>query len=175
MKKFILSIPIIIFPYSVIAMLYCIFTGFLMETVFHNNNFYCILVLIVFGLISLFMTVSISIVSYVKKWSASEIAKINMIIKIAQIPAYITIFIVAVLCLFTIFTFGFTVALFLVDIFTIFLSGLIGIVAIRKNYTLGNLLSNEWIIHSILQFVFCADIISSIIIYRKSKSLKQAI
>jgi hypothetical protein len=168
-KKIILSIPIILFPYSVLAIMYCIFSGFLMETVFQNNVLYYIAVIMISGFISLLMSVSMTIVSYVEKWSASEMARINMVIKLAQIPAYVIIFVLGALFLLTIFTFGFTAVFIFVDIFSIFLSGLIGIVASRKNYTCGKLSTNEWIIHSILQFVFCADIISAIIIFRKSR------
>jgi hypothetical protein len=124
----------------------------------------------IFGLISLLMSVSIVVASYVKKWSAHAMALYNMVIKLAQIPAYVIIFILGVLLLLSIFTYGFTVFFMIIDLFTIFLSGLIGIVASRKNYTCGNLSTTEWIIHSILQFVFCADIVSAIIIYRRSKN-----
>lgn len=140
-----------------------------METVFNNNILYCIILIMILGLISLLASISICVLGYLKKWTPIEMAYINMIIKLAQIPAYIAIFVLGVIFLLTIFTFGFVIAFVIVDILTILISGLIGVTATMKNYTYGSLSKSECVIHSILQFVFCVDVVSAIIVYRKSK------
>ncbi|USF29781.1 hypothetical protein C820_001189 [Clostridium sp. MD294] len=73
--------------------------------------------------------------------------------------------------MFTIFTFGISFVLLALDCASIFLSGLIGLSAVKQNYTEGIFSIKELFLHSILQFIFCADVISAIILFRKSKSV----
>lgn len=39
MKKFVPTLSIVLFPYAVAFVLYCIFSGFLMENIFQNNAY----------------------------------------------------------------------------------------------------------------------------------------
>lgn len=169
MKKYILAILVIIFPYSIPLVVYFISSETLMDTVFHYNVFYCIIFILILGLIALIASISICVLGYLKKWTQNDMALINMIIKLAQIPAYIAIFILGFIFLLTIFTYGFVIAFIIFDILAILISGLIGVTATVKNYSHGNLTKIECIIYSISQFVFCIDIVSAIILYRKSK------
>lgn len=52
---------------------------------------------------------------------------------------------------------------------TIFMSGLIGLAGVIRTAIEKKLSTKEAIIHGVLQFIFCGDIISSIMIYRKLK------
>lgn len=93
-----------------------------------------------------------------------------MIIKIIQIPAYLFIFAIGFVCLITIFTVGISFVLLILDGVSIILSGLIGVFVVRRCYADGILTRTEMVIHSILQFVFCLDVVSAIIVFRKVKT-----
>jgi hypothetical protein len=140
-----------------------------MEKVFNNNAFYLVFVLFILYFISFVCSVIACITSIANKRKALEVLRINMIIKLIHIPAYIMIFVVGLFCMITIFTFGITIALIILDGLTIVLSGLIGLGGVTKSLKENKISKIAAAIHGILQFVFCADIISSVIIYLKVK------
>jgi cytochrome b561 len=108
----------------------------------------------------------------VKRRSAQEVAHINMIIKLLHIPAYIILFAMGLLGLITIFTAGISIVLMIMDCMTIFLTGLLGLGGIIRGLSENKLSKKESVIHAIFQFIFCVDIISSIIVYRRIRDVK---
>ena len=74
----------------------------------------------------------------------------------------------------TIFTFAISVILMDLDVMSIILSGLIGISAVKRSYDNEAISAGEMVLYSILQFVFCADVIVSIIVFHKSKKKSKA-
>ncbi len=165
MRKYSPFLLIILFPYFIVFALICIFTGFLMDTVFNNNAFSLVFILIILYVFSLFSALVVLIAGFKKK-NSLEVLRISMIIKILHIPAYLLIFVFGLLCTLTIFTIGITIVLMILDGMTITLSGLIGISGIIRGLRENKISLKKAVIHGILQFVYCADIISSIIIYR---------
>jgi len=99
-----------------------------------------------------------------------KILKINMIIKLIQIPAYIIIFIISLMSLITIFTMGISLLLIIFDCMAIFLTGLIGLSGIIRGFIDKKLTLSDTIVYSIFQFIFCLDILFSILAYKKIKS-----
>lgn len=143
-----------------------------METVFHNNAYPVLIALIVLYVTALVCSVAVFITSLVKKWNVQELLSINMVIKLIHIPAYLLIFFIGLACLITIFTFAISIVLMFLDGMTILLSGLIGLGGVIRSLRENKLSKRAAVIHGILQFVFCADIISSIIIYKTVKISK---
>lgn len=90
----------------------------------------------------------------------------NVVIKLIHIPAYVLLFIVGLLCLITIFTTPITIVLILLDGMTIFLTGLIGLGGVIRSSKENRISKSAMVIHGILQFIFCADVISVVVIYR---------
>lgn len=169
MKKFVPTVSIVLFPYAVAFVLYCIFSGFLMESIFQNNAYLCLLLLIIIWVIALICAVSICAVSLVRKWDFVELSRVNMLIKTIFIPAYLFIFVFGLACMLTIFTFGISIVLMVLDAMAIVLSGLIGVSAVKRSYDNKAISVKEMILYGILQFVFCVDVVVSIILFRKSK------
>ena len=161
MKKFILLLPTTIFPYSFFVSLYCFFKG--IGNLGESFSFLPWL----FAL-ALICNIVFSILSIWKKWDFRQVALCNMAVKLIQIPAYICIFILGVLCFSTLFTIGFAIIPFLSDCASILLTGLIGVVSIIRGYS-SNAISKKFsIVNGILQFVFCVDLISAIVIFAKA-------
>ena len=97
-------------------------------------------------------------------WSAKQLALAGMAVKLAQIPAYVIWFVLGV----SFFLFGLAAAAFIVDSAAILFSGLVGLAAVRRCRAEGHLTREAAVLHGILQFVFCADVVSAIWVYRKT-------
>ena len=166
-KSFLLLSLTILFPYLVIFAIICVFSGFLMESVFQNNAITLLQFLFVVYFAALISTVIFIVANLHKQQSALGMARINMVIKLIHIPAYLVIFIMGLLSFVTIFTMPFALFFFLFDCMTIFLTGLIGASGILKGFREEKVSKESANIHGILQFLFCIDVISAIIIHRK--------
>ena len=143
-----------------------------MDTIFHNNVYSLLLTLIILYIPALICAVTAFISSFIKKEKPLDMLRINMLIKLIHISAYLFIFFVGLACIITIFTIGITIILIIFDIMTIALNGLIGLGGIIRSFREGEISIETAVFHGILQFIFCADIISSIVIYRKVKRVK---
>lgn len=98
-------------------------------------------------------------------WTAKELALANMLIKLVQIPAYVIWFAVAVV----LFLFMGALIALVMDGMAIILSGLVGLAAVLRCRKEGQLAGEKALLHGILQFVFCADVVSAVLVYRESR------
>ena len=98
-----------------------------------------------------------------------RLAFANMLIKIIHMPAYIVIFVLGVLFFMTIFTFAFSIFFVLFDLAAIFMTGLIGLAANSVEHRKGETGKAFAVINSILQFVYCADVVSAIMVFTRSR------
>ena len=100
------------------------------------------------------------------KWEGRKLAFASMLIKLFHIQNYIVLFLGAML----LFALPMVpVMIWLLDVMTIFLSGLVGLAAVLRCRAEGRLTNKAAIVNGIFQFVFCADIISAIWVYRNTK------
>ena len=97
---------------------------FLWEHLFFNNIFIPLGFILLLG-ISLYLVNMLFVLSARHgKWNSQELCRTNMIVKLVQIPAYLFIFVVGLLCALMIFTIGISFVFVLLDIFTIGMTGL---------------------------------------------------
>ena len=170
MKKYIPCLPIILFPYLIGIILLCIFKGSII-----TNTFYSLIIaLIVLYIISFICAVAVFITGIAGKRKSSELLRMNMVIKLIHIPAYMLIFAFGLICSLTIFTVGITIVLVLLDGMTIALSGLIGLSGIVRGFRENRITKQRAVIHSILQFIYCVDVINSIILFKTIKKAEKA-
>lgn len=99
------------------------------------------------------------------KWEGRRLALASMLIKLFHMQNYLVLFLGALL-LFVIPMVP--VLIWVVDVMTIALSGLIGLAAVLRCRAEGRLTNKAAVVNGILQFVFCADVFSAIILYRKT-------
>lgn len=170
-KKCLLLIPVTIIPYVIILMGY-LFFGHpeIIENVFNGNvlfYFVTIFAMLVFSIIVTCITIGVSIYA---NWDCVSFARSVMIVKLIHIPAYIIIFLCGVAFSITIFLYAANILLVIFDCCFIAMTGGLAvssvILAIRqKKWKVSNVV---WPI--LLQFIFCVDVIASIIFYIKLKS-----
>ena len=179
-KLFLISVPILLVPYLALFTLATVFFStnlpffnYIMESVFDSNALYLIAALLLYCLLTGVLSIVLFFVSIYKNWDAISLAKTAIIMKLAQVPAYVLIFALGAVFVITIFTIPFSIGLFVIDCLSVFMTGLFVtssvIATIRNNtFTLKEVI---WVI--LLQFVFCADVISSVIFYIKLKRANQ--
>ena len=175
-KRIWLVLPMSLIPYAALFALAVIFFAstnsaakYIMESVFNSNALLLIAGVLIYIVIACILNCVCFFISIAKNWNALSVAKTVMIIKLMQIPAYILIFVLGVLFLITIFTLPFSVALFLLDILTLLMTGLleVGAVVLAVRQSRVGFKENLWIV--IFQFLFCIDVVASVIFYIKLK------
>ncbi len=169
MKKYLLLIPSLLFPYSLLFALYCIYSGFLMDTLFWNSPLLLLFYLFVLFAVSLSCNVTFLILSVSRKWNPKSISLANLLVRLLQIPAYSMIFVLGVLLFLSIFTYAVSIFFIFFDCVSIFLTGLIGAASIIRCIGTGKCTKSFAVVNGALQFVFCADVISAIIVLVKCR------
>lgn len=174
MKKYAPLLLITVVPYVLpvfLAMMFFSDTVFatIMEEVFHNIIFIPLGLIVLFYLLCLIGVAIFAAVALARRFESKGIVRIGLLIKCLQIPAYIAAFVLAVLCLFTIFTVAFSVLLWVIDCLSIFLTGMIVTVGMIRAQEEGLVTKREAVAGSLLSFVFCIDLVAAIVIDRKVK------
>lgn len=91
----------------------------------------------------------------------------QMIMRLVQIPGYILIFAVSILFLMFIFTFGFSIFFLIMDTASIMITGLFSLPVYSSLYRNGLIGRKQAICYSILSFIFCADVVVSVMCYKQ--------
>lgn len=142
--------------------------AFIWEHLFMNNIFVPLGMLILFGLIMYAVNISFLMRTWKGKWDAQELAHTNMIVKLIQIPAYIFIFVIGLLCTVMIFTIGISFVFMLLDALSIGMTGLFATAAFNGLKKEQKISGKMQVFCSLASFLFCADVIIAIVGYRRS-------
>ena len=186
-KKVWLTIPTVLLPYFALLTLATVFLStktpffkWVMESVFRGNAILLIAAFILYCLLAAVLNAVFLIDALCNKTDALFLAKCYMIVKLIQIPGYALVFVLGVLCAITIVTIPFSVALFFIDCFSLLLSGLGVASAVVRAIRQGIFKPKEILWALIAQFVFCIDVVASIVLCvhlknRKAVAQKQSL
>lgn len=167
-KKLFPPITPIIFPYILTLTLALVYLGFDLDFLFFIEIAPIIFVISVIEMIIKLYRCNKS------DCSSDQMLQANMKIKLLQIPAYIINFITGVLAFFTIVAMGGSVIIIVYDVATICLSGVWAFFGLLKAKKENRLKNGEMVLFALSQFIFCIDVIMSIIIFiRVKNSAKQ--
>lgn len=179
-KGILIAVVLVLLPYFSLLSLVVIFYStklqfcrFIMEEVFDGNGLYLVAAMVVYAVFTTILCVAFSLVSICKKYDALQLVRLALIVKILQIPAHLTVFVLGVLLLITIFTFPFAIGLFFMSGLSLFLTGILVTASLFNSVKQGFLKSNQVILIGALQFVFFADVITAFIYYKKLKKLRK--
>jgi hypothetical protein len=169
MKRYLPLLAVILFPYfiPVLAVLgFCI--NPLGEIVFAGEGALILGSWFFMYIIALICSLLVLIISLFKKRDSQEMLRTIMTVKLLHLPAQLVIFFIALICLGLMLD---VVAVILVyfDFAICILSGLVGVGGLIRGFCEKRLSLQMVIFHGILQFIFFADIASSIFVYRKVK------
>lgn len=182
MKKYLKMLPVMIYPYIYMVCL-ILFFGLLNTVDIDTFNEYGIWgVLAVAVLVNLYAVVIVIIylVQAIRgKLDSKELTKLTMVIKLVQIPAYIIHFMLGLVGLIlSIWGIGFIIWAILIDLLSIFLSGLVGMSAGISCYKEKTLSGGAAFLYSLLSFIYCIDVVSSIVFFckvRKAYRLRKSL
>lgn len=108
--------------------------------------------------VSLLANLAFFLLALGKQWAGKSLALISMVLKLVQIPAYVTIFLLGCVFAITIWLFAFVIVLFFFDCLTILLTGFMGLAASIRCAGEKRVSKGLCIANGILSFVFCADV-----------------
>lgn len=169
-------VPTALFPYVILgALTLTLFSSensvfeFIMVSLFNSNIWNLAFILLLYCIAAIVCNLIFSLDGVNKARDTLSLAMTAMLIKLIQVPAYVMIFVFGVLLMITPFTIPFTLVLFLLDCLTLVLSGLVTTVAVVNAVRRGAIKLNEAILFVLLQLIFCADVVASILLYKKVK------
>lgn len=169
-KKILPMIPAILAPYLLLFILYMIFScSPILEKLFYNNGLLLVAVFFLYLFVALVLVILTSVFAVKNQWDCVSLAKTVFIIKLIQIPAYLAIFVLGALLFISIFTIPFTLVMAFVDFLTVAMTGILGLATVINANKKNKSENPIFTICSVLQFVFCIDIIASAVLYFKSK------
>lgn len=97
-------------------------------------------------------------------YTAQDLLKSNRNLKLMQIPAYICNFILGIRVLLTILFALYTWCFIIMDLLSIVLSGIWGTFCMLKLKKEQRISTGSTVLYSLLQFIFCIDVISAVLI-----------
>ena len=174
MKRLYKALPIILYPY---IYMFCLLGYFLAMSnspdEYKTSNTFLIVLIFIAVICNLYSFItSFSFIFSAKKgkYTGKELAKLNMIIKVVQIPAYIIHFCLGLLGL-IMSVWGIPIILWaiFIDFITIVLSGTVGISAAISAQKENTLSTGQAVLFSILGFVYCVDVFISIFLFIRVK------
>lgn len=169
MKKYLKMLPIMIYPYIyIICLVLYVFacSQFSGVDVQAYGSLALLAAAVICNLYCLFMIIANIVQACRGKYTARELTKMTMIFKLVQIPAFLFHFLMgAAGLLMSVWGIGFIMLAILMDVLSIFLTGMVGIgaaIACAKQKALSK---GGAVIYAILNFIFCVDVVSSIIYF----------
>lgn len=177
MKKYMQLILVILFPYIVILSLITIFYDDYLpkfiQTELETNGMLLIKTLFAIYVLALISAIVVVVTCFRKKEEAYKLLCASMVIKLIHIPAYLVIFLFSCLTFMAVVTLPFISIFIALDAMSIFLSGLIGLCGAIRAADEKKISRTAAIIIGILQFMFCVDVIVSIVAYIAVRTTKK--
>ena len=174
MRNKLKMLPVMFYPYiyMICLVMYC-FICFQIDDsseVQATGIVILLIIAIVCNLYALIVVVVNLIMAVKGNYNAIELVKMNMIIKLVHIPAYIIHFLLGMLGLLaSVWGIGFILWAITIDLVTIGLTGMVGVsasVCCKKEGILSK--SMSWL-YAFSSFIYCVDVISAIVFFVKVK------
>ncbi len=166
MKKYLKILPLILYPYA-----YLIFFAFvpaLRQLTGESPSKLAVLsvqIAVVGYNLGVLILALWSAIGGLKRYTPAEAAKMNLAVKCWQIPAYLFHFLMGMTGLvMSIWGIGFIALAIIIDLITIFLSGLFAVGSVRRLKKEGILSSGTAFLAGFGSFLYCVDVIAAIIL-----------
>lgn len=128
-----------------------------------------------FGFMAFIATVMNFIKTLKGETVALNLARSNKVIKLVHIPFYILMFLLGCLGLvMSIWGIGLIIGAVVIDLFTIFFSGTVGMCAAIKSYKEAKLTKSEAFSYAVCSYIYCIDVFAAVIYCSKIKKATQA-
>ena len=167
-----------VFAYLIAVLLCLIFSqnaAWLFENIFDNNVYVPLAFILVYEFVVFVLTLIYTVKilkgnDYYSESEAIDLAKLQMIMRLVQIPAYAVIFFVGVIGTMLIFMILLSMALYILDVISIAVTGLSSVPVYYILEDAGLISKKRRIIYTICGFLFGMDVIVACLCYIQSKS-----
>ena len=168
MKKYLAPLSLALCPY-----------GFLLLGLIPESRIEDLTALVFFGLLVMQLAIVVCNIRYVRNSESApvELAKWELLIKLAHLPYYLAVFAICLMLLIAIAVPAFMMAvLFFVpwavitDVILMLTSSCYGFSAIRRAKSEGTLPPGAALRHTVAHCIFVADVISAFLLWRKLKN-----
>ncbi len=174
MKKYLKTLPLILYPYAYLIFLICVYS---IQTFVKEGQTIDADIIIKLGIVAIVLynlwvlILSLwSAIGGMKRYTPTEAAKMNLAVKGWQIPAYIFHFLLGAFgALANVWGIGFVVFSIIIDLVTIFLSGLFAVGCVRRLKKEGVLSSETAFLAGFGSFIYCVDVVAAIALVRLCK------
>ena len=170
-------IPVILYPYIYVVILavFLMFMNILPENYSDAALLGLLIIAIIYNLYSFIIVIVNAVQTAKGKLTARQAARMNLIIKGIQIPAYIMHFILGFIGLaMSVWGIGIVFWAILIDLLTILLTGISSIGCSIRMRREGILSTAAAILMGIGCFIYCADVVIAIVYVVKTKKQKNA-
>lgn len=175
--KYLKMIPVIVYPYIYVLILavFFLFAGVLPEDTTDISLLVLLIIAVIYNLYSFVIVIVNAVQTARGKRTARQAARMNLIIKGIQIPAYIGHFILGFIGLaMSVWGIGFLLWAVLIDLLTILLTGISSIgcsIRMRKEQLVS---LPGAIFMGIGCFIYCVDVVIAIVYVVKSRKISPA-
>lgn len=174
MKKYLKILPLILFPYAYLIFLFFVSSigKLIKEGTTVEVEIFSKLGLIAVVLYNLWVLILSlwSAIGGLKRYTPAEAVKMNLAVKGWQIPAYLFHFLLGAFgTLASVWGIGFVAFAIIIDLVTIFLSGLFAVGCVRRLKKEGVLSSETAFLAGLGSFIYCVDVIAAIALVRLCK------
>ncbi len=183
MKKYVKMIPLMLYPYA--YMIYMFFVMGIEDKIIEKMwelpfdatylvdfmELFLVGVAIVYNLYVIISTIYYSVKAIKEERDAYEMAKINMLIKGVQIPAYIINFLLGLsgMAILVVGGIGIIIMMIIVDLITITLSGIHSIGCSIRMKKEGILSDSAFVLMTVGSFIYCVDVLIAILYVKRAK------
>ncbi len=172
--KRVVAIGNVLYLYMIVLVIFMIFRSnknvffeYMMHDVFHDSLIF-ILIPVFFSVIQGVLSIVFVILSAAGKVKLDGIPRTNMIMRMLQLPAYVMMFVYGLLCLITIFTFGISIGIIVLEFLGLITSGLYAISTFIYMKREGKITAKGQVLLSIFSFFYLSDYIASIVAFVKN-------
>lgn len=179
MKKYIRLLPVMLFPYVFIFILYFIgitTAAVTMESVNIFGRIAAALLAVLLAAAPLVFSIWGAVYAAGSDISAYTAAKLNLIVKAVQIPAYVLNFLLgAAGTVMSVWGIGFIAYAVIADVLTIILTGIHAAGCVVKMRKEGAVKTSHAILAGIGSFIFCADVAAAIALFVSCRKAQRSL
>ena len=173
MKKYILLLPVMLYPYAYLIYISLIFfaaIGFSLLGINSTNFLLNDYIIRFYHILCLFISIYSAITVIIKTDNCKQACMLNLVLKCIQIPGYIFNFVIGFigLCM-GLWGIGIVLFILIVDAISIALTGIVSIGCMIKLKKEGALTTSQMIIYTIFSFIYCLDILFAILAYSNAR------
>jgi hypothetical protein len=160
--RYLLLLPGLYLPYSVLTAFIIILNA---PPPINQTMSFLFLILVVPIIVTIPLNLIFVITGLGDPDASKKMARVNMVVRLLQIPGYIINFIVGMLFMITIFTMAISLMLAFIDMLCLVATGILGTAAVMSAVKEGKMPVRAAFFASIFNYIYCLDVVYAIVLF----------